>query len=129
MDIGDPSNFERLRALYPDPPALRAVVAADSVDDAAIRARVRSDFERYGRAWCPHTATAAEAHARLPDDRRRDSRWILVATAHPAKFPEIVEPIVGRKLPVPDALARLFDRPTECRTIDAELDALRHALE
>jgi threonine synthase len=129
MDVGDPSNFERLRALYPDRAELREVFSADSVDDAAIRARIRADFARHGRVWCPHTATAAEAHARLQPERLRDSRWILVATAHPAKFPEIVEPIVGRGLPVPDTLARLFDRPTECRTIDTGLDALRRALE
>jgi threonine synthase len=129
MDVGDPSNFERLRALYPDRTALREVISAASVDDSAIRSRIRTDFARYGRAWCPHSATAAEAHARLPADESQRSRWILVATAHPAKFPEIVEPIIGGRLPVPDTLARLFDRPTECRTIDAELDALRRALE
>lgn len=129
MDVGDPSNFERLRALYPDRSALRAVFSADSVDDDAIRGRMRTDFARYGRVWCPHTATAAEAHARLPLQDLQGARWILVATAHPAKFPEIVEPIVGGRLPVPDTLARLFDRPTGCRTIDAELDALRRALD
>ncbi len=129
MDVGDPSNFERLRALYPDLAAMRGAVSADSVDDTSIRARIRTDFARYGRAWCPHTATAAETHARMPPAHLQGSRWILVATAHPAKFPEIVEPIVGRRLPVPDTLARLFDRPTECRTIDVELDALRRALE
>jgi threonine synthase len=129
MDVGDPSNFERLRALYPDRTAMRGAISADWVDDAAIRARIRTDFVRYGRAWCPHTATAAETHARMSTRELQASRWILVATAHPAKFPEIVEPIVGRRLPVPDTLARLFDRPTECRMIDAGLDALRRALE
>ncbi|MGQ0834794.1 MAG: threonine synthase [Gammaproteobacteria bacterium] len=129
MDVGDPSNFERLRALYPDVSEIRGAVSAESVDDAAIRARIRAGSERFGKVWCPHTATAAEAYERLPAERRRGKRWILVATAHPAKFPEIVEPIIGRRVTVPDALARLFDRRTECRAIDADPDALRRALD
>ena len=65
MDVGNPSNLERLLALYPDPAALRAAVRAVSIDDDATRERIRSDFERYGRVWCPHSAVAAEAYARL----------------------------------------------------------------
>jgi threonine synthase len=129
MDVGDPSNFERLRVLYPELGELRQAFRVDSVDDAAIRNRIRSDFERFRRIWCPHTATAAETWERLPPDRRREARWILVATAHPAKFPEIIEPILGKKADVPDELARLFERPSACRVIDAKLDALRAALD
>jgi len=129
MDVGDPSNAERLKVMYPDLAALRAAVSADTVDDTAIRARIRDGFERFGQIWCPHTATGAEAWSRLPDERRKNARWILVATAHPAKFPDIVEPIVGRTIPVPHVLARLLDRPAACQAIDADLDALRHALD
>ncbi len=125
MDVGNPSNMERLRALYPDFEELRGAVSADSVDDDTIRARIRAGYERFGQIWCPHTATAAEAYERLSPQRRAGGRWVLVATAHPAKFREIVEPLIGREIPVPAALAELFARPTQCTVIDAELDALR----
>ncbi len=46
----------------------------------------------------------------MPQERRRSARWVLVATAHPAKFREIVEPLIGRAVPVPESLARLFAR-------------------
>jgi threonine synthase len=52
----------------------------------------------------------------------------LAATAHPAKFREIVEPLIGREVAVPEALARLFARPTECIEIEANVTALRGAL-
>jgi threonine synthase len=52
----------------------------------------------------------------------------LVSTAHPAKFREIVEPLIGREVAVPEALARLFARPVECTEIDASLPALRAGL-
>jgi len=128
MDVGDPSNMERLRALYPEIGPLRAAVSAVSVSDEEIRARIRFGYERYGQIWCPHTATAAEAFERLPADKRRRGRWVLVATAHAAKFREIVEPLIGRAVPVPEALAALFARPSQYVEIEASLSALRAAL-
>ena len=128
MDVGSPSNLERLTALYPDAVSLGAAVSAVSVDDEAIRARIRADHDRYGAIWCPHTATAAEAWARLPAPRRERGPWVLVATAHPAKFREIVEPLIGRPVPVPVDLARLFERPAQFSEIDLTLASLRGRL-
>jgi threonine synthase len=127
MDVGNPSNMERLRALFPELAELRTAVSAETVDDAAIRERIRRGFERYGQIWCPHTATAAEVYERLVVGKR-PGRWIIVSTAHPAKFSEIVEPLIGRKIPVPEALAKLFARPTECTEIQPDLPSLRAAL-
>jgi threonine synthase len=120
--------MERLRALYPDWRELAAQLSAVSVDDAAIRQRIRSDFARYGQVWCPHTATAAEAYSRLTPERRRQGSWVLVATAHPAKFSEIVEPLVGRPVAVPPALARLLALPTHAVELEPELRQLKDYL-
>ncbi|HEX8754893.1 MAG TPA: threonine synthase [Steroidobacteraceae bacterium] len=128
MDVGNPSNMERLRALYPDLTEIRSAVSACTVGDEAIRARIRAGYERLGQIWCPHTATGAEAYARLPSERRESGRWVLVSTAHPAKFREIVEPLIGRKVPMPQSLASLFARPTASTEIEADLDSLRDAL-
>ena len=129
MDVGSPSNLERLTAMYPDALALRSAISAVSIDDGAIRARIRADHERYGAIWCPHTATAAEAFVRLDAARRQAGHWVLVATAHPAKFREIVEPLIGRPVPVPESLERLFKRPAHFAEIDATMPALCAALE
>jgi threonine synthase len=132
MDVGNPSNMERLRALFPDVRDMRNAVSAFTVNDDAIRARIRAGFEQYGQVWCPHTATAAEAFERLCSARhgspKQQGRWVIVATAHPAKFREIVEPLIGRTIPVPETLAKLFARPVECTEIEADLGALRAAL-
>lgn len=103
-------------------------MSAASVADPAIRARIREDFARYRRIWCPHTAVAAEVYARLPGERRTGRCWIVVATAHPAKFRETVEPLIGQPIPMPPALARLFDRPLTYAELDVDLQALRDAL-
>jgi len=128
MDVGDPSNMERLRALYPLLEELRAAVSACSVSDAEIREGIRAGYREYGQMWCPHTATAAQAWRRLTPARQRERRWVLVSTAHAAKFREVVEPLVGREVPVPETLTRLFARPTQYVEIDATLAALRTAL-
>ncbi len=129
MDVGDPSNMERLRALYPQLEDLQGAVSACSVTDEEIRARIRAGYQQYGQMWCPHTATAAEAWERLTPARRRAGRWVLVSTAHAAKFREIVAPLIGREVPVPPSLARLFARPEHCVEIDATLAALRAVLQ
>lgn len=129
MDVGNPSNMERLLALFPQLTDLRAAVSTCSVSDEQIRRRIRSGYQEYGQIWCPHTATAAEAWERLPPEARARGRWVLVATAHPAKFPEIVEPLIGHAVPVPPALAALFARPSASSEIEPELDALRALLE
>jgi threonine synthase len=128
MDVGNPSNMERLRALFPDWATLRSRIAADSIDDAVIRDRIIADHRRFGRVWCPHTAAAAEAYARLPAADRTGHPWVLVATAHPAKFNEIVEPLVGAPIEVPQSLARLLRLPRRVTDIAPTLGALADAI-
>ena len=128
MDVGNPSNMERLRHLYPEWKELANCVGAVSVSDAEIRERIRIDRARLGQTWCPHTATAAEAYARLAPERRAAGPWVLVATAHPAKFPETVEPLIGATVPVPPALARLLALPRHVTEIPATLEALSAVL-
>jgi threonine synthase len=125
MDVGNPSNLERLLNLYPDAARLGAQLSAASVSDDAIRARIRADHQTYGEVWCPHTATAAEVYALLPEDERR-RHWTLVSTAHPAKFREIVEPLIGR-IAVPQNLQQLYDLPSKFTEIDPTLSDLRRA--
>jgi threonine synthase len=84
---------------------------------------------QYAREWCPHTATAAEVYARLGAAERREHPWVVVATAHPAKFSEIVEPIIGRPLEVPPSLQRLLRLPRHCQDIAPTLEALAAVLE
>jgi threonine synthase len=128
MDVGNPSNMERMRALYPTWDAIREQLSADSVDDATIRARIGEDFMQYGREWCPHTATAAEVYSRLSAAERRDHPWVVVATAHPAKFNDIVEPIIRKPVAVPHSLAQLLKLPRHCVDLPPTLEALAATL-
>ncbi len=120
MDVGDPSNMERLRALYPDEEILRREVSAQSVTDEEIRATIQNTYSRYGYVMCPHTATAEYLRVR----RLRESPVVLAATAHPAKFETIVEPLIGREVEIPESLKPLLDAESRFRTIDPDLGEL-----
>jgi threonine synthase len=107
--------------LLPDFAELRAQLEAYPVDDEAIRSQIAKDYAQYGQIWCPHTATAFWVYDHLPAARRAGRPWIVSATAHPAKFESIVEPIIGRTVPVPPALAALLERPTESTSLPPRL--------
>lgn len=126
MDVGHPSNMERLQTLWPDVDHMRQQLRAFSVTDERIRTRIRQDYESIGQIWCPHTAVAAEVWEQHIAQTGGD--WCLVATASPAKFPEIVEPLIGQAVPIPASLAELLDRPTSVELLAADLAALRSAL-
>lgn len=128
MDVGNPSNMERLRALFPDRLASR--VSARLVTDEQIRATIREDAQALDYVWDPHGATAAHVYHHALADRAltKNEAWVLLATAHPAKFNEIVEPLIGREIEVPPALARLLRLPRQEERLAPTVDALRARL-
>ena len=128
MDVGAPSNFERLAAFSEDG-GQSTIEAAIRVDDDAIRETIRSTFETTGYIACPHTATALAAWKRLSRKAREDRGWIIGATAHPAKFADIVEPLIGQTIPLPSSLGAVLERPVLVADIPADLNALAAALE
>jgi len=128
MDVGDPSNMERLRHLFPEFAELRRAVEACPVEDEAIRQQIAKDYAGRGRAWCPHTATGFWVYDHLPEARRRERSWIVVATAHPAKFDNIVEDVISARVPVPPALAALLELPTRSELLEPTVAALGTAL-
>ena len=128
MDVGDPSNMERLRHLVGDADVLRERLGVLSVDDEQIRTAIRQDYSDFGFATCPHTATATWTWRHLEPAVADSADWILVATAHPAKFETIVEPLIGDAVPVPPELAELLERPARATAIEPSLAALAKVL-
>jgi threonine synthase len=99
-----------------------------SVSDEQIEASIRKDYDEFGFATCPHTATATHTWRQFPNDLRSDHDWILVATAHPAKFETIVEPLIDDAVPLPAELAEILSRPSRCVEIAAAPAALADAM-
>jgi threonine synthase len=131
MDVGNPSNFERMLWLYGGSvDAMRADIAGTRHADAEVRETIKRVYETRGYLLDPHSAiaylglTAYLAGSEAP----AAMLGIFLATAHPAKFGEIVEPIIGRGIETPVPLAEALARPRHILRMDASLDALAEAL-
>jgi threonine synthase len=128
MDVGNPSNMERLRHLLGDGDRISQTIGARSVSDSQIEQQIQQRHTDYGFAICPHTATATFTYDQLSAAERAERDWILVSTAHPAKFEQIVEPLIGQQVPLPDALAAIMSRPSRKVIVEPTMDALAKAM-
>lgn len=129
MDVGDPSNMERLRGLLGGADILKREIGVRAVDDADIEQEIRTAYTNFGFAVCPHTATATYTWRNMNAAMRAGTHWILVATAHPAKFETIVEPLIGAEVALPAELEQILSRPSRSVKIEPTLDALAAAME
>ena len=111
MDVGAPSNFERMRALYDDDiDRMRQDVTGTAFDDARVVAEIGRVYREHGYLLDPHGAIAwLGLQQALADDRH--AAGVFLATAHPAKFREVVEPAIGQPVALPATLAAALARP------------------
>lgn len=129
MDVGNPSNMERMRFLFGEADQLNDVVRAVSVSDAEIESEIRRNFEEFTIATCPHTATATFAWRKLREAEQQSGDWIIVATAHASKFETIVEPIIGQEVPLPDEMAQILSRQRRYIEIEPDLQSMAMAMD
>jgi threonine synthase len=100
MDVGNPSNLERLRWLFKDDvKAMRAVITSTPHADDQVRHAIGELHERFGYVADPHTAIAYLGQAS-----------VFLSTAHPAKFRDVVEPVIGQPVQLPPSLAETLSR-------------------
>lgn len=114
MDIQVPSNLERL------PVAPDTAFLAGWADDATIAKTIGSVFRGHGYLLDPHSAVAWSVGSGFESERPQ----VVVATAHPAKFPEVVAEASGVLPEPPPRLAALEDLEERMVTIEPDLDAL-----
>ena len=127
MDVGDPSNFERIRHLYGyDHQALRAHVHGQSVDDEQTRDRIARVHAATGYVMDPHTAVGWEAMERLRGTM--PAPRVVLATAHPWKFPDVIESTLGLQVPLPPGAAPHLSGEEHVITIPASLSVLADLL-
>jgi threonine synthase len=134
MDVGNPSNFERLLWLYDGKlEAARRDIAGSHYQDDNVRATIRRVYDRSGYLLDPHSAIG---YLGITDGKTdefgrtgRDGRaGIFLATAHPAKFPEVVEPVIGHSIEKPAPLLHALAQPRQVLRLDATLAAVREAV-
>ena len=122
MDVGAPNNFERMQALYGgDLEALRRDIAGVAYDDARVVAEIGEVYRRTGTC-STRTAPSRGSACRRCSPRIPTRKGVFLATAHPAKFREVVEPAIGEPVPLPRRSERWRGR--ECDRAARGLRAL-----
>jgi threonine synthase len=124
MDVGSPSNFERIRALYDDDlDRMREDLVGAAFEDTVVVAEIRRVYREHGYLLDPHGAIAWLAlQQRLAQSPR--AKGVFLATAHPAKFREVVEPAIGQAVPLPATLAEALSRPRSSARLRVDYSAL-----
>ena len=102
MDVGDPSNFARVLALYENShEAICSEISGATYTDEQIRETVKAAYQETGYLLDPHGACGYRA---LEEGRQEGETGVFLETAHPAKFLETVEGIIGDKVEIPAKL-------------------------
>jgi threonine synthase len=110
MDVGDPSNFARMLDLFEhNHKWMTTHIEGYSFSDYEIRNIIRKVHQESGYLCDPHGATGYQA-ARSFLDAHSGFTGIFLETAHPAKFREIVEEVIGEPVEVPERLEKYIMR-------------------
>jgi len=127
MDVGSPSNFERMAAHF-SWEEMRRIILGVSVSDEETRETIARVYNEAGYFLDPHSAVGWKGVDKLSAENRIAAGPVgILSTAHPAKFSETVEPLVG-PAPVPASLAAAMKRTVNSQTIPAEISALLDVL-
>lgn len=110
MDVGDPSNFARILDLYGGShEAISGEISGETYTDEQIRETVQKAYEETGYLLDPHGACGYRA---LAEGLKPGETGVFLETAHPAKFLQTVEAIIGTKVDIPEKL-QAFMRGTK----------------
>lgn len=118
MDVGNPSNLERLQWLFDgDVAEVRKMITSHAHRDDEVKDAIRSLYAKFAYVADPHTAIAYLGCT-------KSTNCLFLSTAHPAKFREVVEPLIGKPVPMPDALAATLTRKKHVHRIRPSLGEL-----
>jgi threonine synthase len=128
MDVGNPSNFARLQALYHgNLEVMKRDIVATSVSDEETLIEMRRTYEFSGHILDPHTAVGVAATRKLKTTPR-SKPTIVAGTAHPAKFQDVVRKALGIVVPLPQQLQDALQRTKQSTKISAEYARVRELL-
>lgn len=126
MDVGDPSNFVRVLDLYGDDhAAISAEVSGATYTDAQITETMKSVWETENYLLDPHGACGFRA---LTEGLRSDETGIFLETAHPAKFKDTVEEIIGEVVQIPEKLQAFMQDEKKSLSMSKDFAAFKQYL-
>jgi threonine synthase len=126
MDVGDPSNFARILALYDNKyEDIKAEISGVSYNDAQIRESMKQTYSEDGYTLDPHGACGMRA---LRELLAEGETGVFLETAHPAKFSDTVEGAIGASVTVPEKLKAFMAGKKQSVEMSKNFDDLKSYL-
>lgn len=111
MDVGNPSNFPRMINFFKENfTEVSANIVGKYYNDEVTKHAMKKVFDETGYVMCPHTAVAFLGLVDVFKERELDATGIFLSTAHPAKFKDVVDEVIGQEIALPERLAELVEK-------------------
>lgn len=128
MDVANPSNFVRILEMFAqDINHLKTMLSSVSIDDTITAKTIAEVYKNYHYILDPHGAVGYKALFDYLELHPSDKGFFL-ETAHPVKFPDVVEKMIGRTVDVPDNVQHLFSKEKRSIGMNAAFENLKEWL-
>ncbi len=129
MDVGNPSNFYRIYSMFDgNLNSMREVIFSRSFSDNQTRQAIGEIYNKYGYLADPHGAVGYLALKEYLEEYPGSYNSIILETAHPVKFKDIVEENSGTSVEIPESLVKCLEKKKKSIIISNNLDALKSIL-
>lgn len=129
MDVGNPSNFVRMKLLAGEAwEQVRDLVKGYSTSDEKTKEIIKEVYEKYGYIMCPHTAVGYHGLQQYRHQHPGNYCGIVLSTAHYAKFLPTVEATLGKKVDIPARLEALLDKEKVAISLNSDFQGFKNYL-
>ncbi len=129
MDVGDPSNFIRIMEIFHlQINGLKKTLNGYTISDDETKATLIAVFKEHNYLLDPHGAVAYNALQQY-QTLHPNTKGVILETAHPVKFYDVIEPLINEAVPVPAIIAAQLKKEKVSQKIDAENEALKYFLQ
>jgi threonine synthase len=128
MDVGSPSNFVRVMEMFQQSyQAILEKISGYTVTDSITKQTIADIYQQYGYIADPHGAVAFYALQEYLQ-QYPGSKGIFLETAHPVKFPDTVESVIGKTIAIPGSAKHLLEKKKESILMTASFQDLKEWL-
>lgn len=129
MDVGNPSNFARMMDIYnEDLEVIREDIKGYFFSDEETAKCIQDVYKRTGYLLCPHTAVGYLAMEEYLSTQEGASNNVVLSTAHPVKFGEVVEPLIGKAIEIPQRLKDMLGSEKKSISMTKEFEDFKSYL-
>jgi len=129
MDVGNPSNFERVKSLFNDDVSeFRKEIESYSFSDEATKNAMITVKNEFNYILDPHGAVAYLGLKKYSEKSNEDFVGVLLETAHPAKFVEVVEDVLKEKIKIPEKLGVFNKKEKQSIEFSANFESVKNYL-